>query len=66
MLLKLISTPNLKYVQLASGSVDHRWDGVFMVFKEGDKVNGRFLGPNGDTLSINNCMRDGCNVLIRT
>merc|ERR1712012_54910 len=52
--------------ELASGSVDHRWDGVFMVFKEGDKVNGRFLGPNGDTLSINNCMRDGCNVLIRT
>ena len=46
--------------------MDHRWDGVFMVFKEGDKVNGRFLGPNGDTLSINNCMRDGCNVLIRT
>ena len=37
-----------------------------MVFNGEDKVNGRFLGPDGDEVSINNCGKAGCNVLIRT
>ena len=54
------------FPQLATGNTDHDWDGVLMVYKGEDNVNGKFSSPDGDAVSINNCGTPGCNVIIRT